>query len=245
MFVATTYLGRRDDPGTAARLDDADEVLHVVLSDTERRRSRVRTETADGRDLGVTVGRDLADGDVLETEDGHLVVVELAAVDALILEFGDADVGAVSALELGHAVGNRHWKLAIRGDEAVIPVPASTDRLESTIDEFLPDVPRRYESVPPTTFDDGGVDHDHGHDHDHDQGHDHDHENGHNHDHGQGQADGHEHGPPHDHASDENDTHDPDPDHDHDHDHDSETTAHGQRTDEVGRTLGAVDGEEP
>lgn len=164
MRVADTYLGHRDDPDVAARLSDA-EPLRVVLSDTDRRRSRVRTETADGADLGIVVSPELGDGDVLETDDGGLVVVELAAMDALVVEFGDADVTPITALEFGHAAGNRHWNLAVRDDEALFPVPGTRDRMLDTLADDLPDgVTTRFERVSPTVFDDAdAADHEHGH----------------------------------------------------------------------------------
>ena len=189
MLVADTYLGHRNDDAIAGAVDTSDHAT-VVLSDTERRRSRVRTETADGRDLGIVVARDLADGDVLEAEDGTPVVVELAAIEALVLDFADSDVSPTAALELGHAVGNRHWNLAVRGEEALFPVTESKARMEATVAELLPaDVPTRYEHVPPTTFDDSRVGHTHG-DGDHDAS-DHSHGGGgHAHDHGVRTIDG-------------------------------------------------------
>jgi len=171
MLVADTYVGHRDESDVAERLADADPAW-VVLSDTDRRRSRVRTETEDGRDLGVVVGRELADGDVLETESGELAVVELAAVEALVLDFSNADVSALAALELGHAAGNRHWDLAVRDGEALFPMADSRERMVAAVADSLPeDVTVRTERVPPTTFDDGGSPADHSHDdHSHDHG---------------------------------------------------------------------------
>jgi urease accessory protein len=184
MLVADTYFGHRDDDAVADALEASDYAT-VVLSDTERQRSRVRTETTGGRDLGIVVARDLGDGDVLEAEDGTLVVVELAAIEALVLDFADSAVSPTAALELGHAVGNKHWNLAVRDQEALFPVTDSKERMEETVAELLPaDVPTRYEHVPPTTFDDDGVDHSHGGDADvHDGG-------GHSHG-GAGHAHGH------------------------------------------------------
>jgi urease accessory protein len=184
MLVADTHLGNRDDPAVAERLADADP-HRVVLSATDRRRSRVRTETVAGRDVGVVVGRPLDDGDVLETDDGALVVVELAAVEALVLAFGD-DVSPTAALELGHAVGNRHRDLAVRGREALVPVADSRERTEALVADHLPDgATIRYEAVPPTTFDDGPA-------HAHDDGGSHTHESTHgegaSHTHGEGSS---------------------------------------------------------
>lgn len=162
MLVADTHLGHADDPDVAARLADADP-HRVVLSDVERRRSRVRTETRAGRDLGVVVARDLGDGDVLETEDGALVVVELAAVDAMAVPVADCEPEA--ALELGHALGNRHLDLAVRDGEALIPTDGSRTTVETVVETVLPDADYRYRDVAPTTFDDEP---DHAHDHSHD-----------------------------------------------------------------------------
>lgn len=191
MLVADTYLGHRDDDAVAEAVDASDYAT-VVLSDTERQRSRVRTETTASQDLGIVVARDLADGDVLEAEDGTLVVVELAEIEALILDFADSEVSPTAALELGHAVGNKHWNLAVSGQEALFPVTNSKERMEATVADLLPaDVPTRYEHVPPTTFDDGGVDHTHGDGTDtHDDG-DHSHGGaGHAHNHGVRTIDG-------------------------------------------------------
>jgi urease accessory protein len=180
MDVADRYLGDRADPTVADRLDD-ESYLTTVLSDTERRRSRVRTETVDGRELGIVVGRELEDCDVLETESGDLILVELATVEALVLDLSTTD-STTAALELGHAIGNRHWKLALRGSEAVIPATESRERMESLVGEWLPDATCRYEAVPPTLFgDDRGAAHDDDHAHDGDHSHAHPHSDSHSH----------------------------------------------------------------
>lgn len=193
MLVAKTRLGHRKDAEIAALLAEAD-AHRVVLSDTERRRSRVRTETTDGTDIGIVVADDLGNGDVLETDGGDLVVVELDAVNALVLEFDGADVSALEGVELGHALGNRHWDLALRDGNALFPVPDTRERMLEAVADHLPaGVETRFEAVPPTAFDDGG----HGGHGDHD--HEHDHGSGHDHDHGHTHTDevhSHSHGDP-------------------------------------------------
>ncbi|PSP85553.1 urease accessory protein UreE [Halobacteriales archaeon QS_6_64_34] len=175
MRVADTYLGNRSEDAVAEQLADAESAT-VVLSDTERQRSRVRTETTDGQELGVVVAEELAGGDVLEADDGTLVVVELAAVDVLVIDIDGSDMTPTAALEVGHALGNRHWDMALRDGEALFPVPDSRARMTATVEEVLPaGVETGFESVPPTTFDDTD---DHGHAHAAGHGADGDHDHG-------------------------------------------------------------------
>ena len=111
MLVADSYLGNVAEERVATRVERA-ESLSVTLSDTERRRSRVRTTADDGTDLGIVVPEPLSDGDVLSADDSF-VVVSLATVEAMVLTFNDSTPPA-RALELGHAIGNRHWDHTIR-----------------------------------------------------------------------------------------------------------------------------------
>ncbi|QLH81139.1 urease accessory protein UreE [Halosimplex pelagicum] len=197
MLVAETFVGSLDDESVAERVDGGDP-LHVAVDETERRRSRFRTTTADGTDLGVVVARELRDGDVLSTGD-RLVVVSLEAVAAMVVDFGgvaDPDRAAVTtALELGHAVGNRHWDLAVEDGRAYLPLADTRERMESTVEPHLPDgATIGYDEVAPALFDEGGgADHGHGaagHSHG-DHSHSHDGEGAHSHGHGEG---GHDHG---------------------------------------------------
>jgi urease accessory protein len=184
MLVADDFLGTVEDPDLRDRLDAA-ALLRITVDETERRRSRFRTTAEDGTDVGVVVARELEDGDVLEADD-RLVVVELEPVAAMVLDFrgtgGDADA-LTTAVELGHAVGNRHWDLAVEDQRVYLPAAESRERMESTVGPHLPDgVGVGYDEVPPTLFDgerghgDDGHSHgDHSHSHAHDDGHGHSH----------------------------------------------------------------------
>lgn len=167
MLVADTYLGTRDDPTVAERLRTADP-LTVVVDDTERRRSRFRTTAECGREVGVVVARDLDDGDVLDA-DGTPVVVRLEPIEALVVDFAGIDVPATTAVQVGHAVGNRHWSLAVRGEEVLLPVTDDRERMEAAVRPLLAEgADVEYAVVSPTTFDDAGNAHGgHGHDHAH------------------------------------------------------------------------------
>ncbi|MCU4802115.1 urease accessory protein UreE [Halobacteria archaeon HArc-gm2] len=187
MLVADSYVGNVDEDSDLAERLDAEDALTVTVGETERRRSRFRTTGDDGTDLGVVVGRELRAGDVLSA-DGRLVTVSLEPVDAMVVDLGgvDADSAAVAtALELGHAVGNRHWDLAVEGQRAYLPMADSRERMEAELEPHLPQgATIGYDEVSPALFDEGsGGGHGHedgGHSHSHgDGGHSHDHSHGH------------------------------------------------------------------
>ncbi|WP_273837428.1 urease accessory protein UreE [Halococcus sp. PRR34] len=186
MLVADTYLGSVEEAALAERVE-REEHATVTLDDTERRRSRVRTSTDDGTDLGIVIGRELGDGDVLDA-DGSLIVVALDTVPAMVLDFAAAggDTATVTAaVALGHAVGNRHWSLAVKGNEAYLSIADDRNRMEAAVRPLLPGgTTIGYREVSPTLFDEAGT-HDHTHDSD-DHG-----RTGNGHAHG---GDGHTHG---------------------------------------------------
>ncbi|MFA1609707.1 urease accessory protein UreE [Halobellus rubicundus] len=202
MRLADTYLGHRDEVRP-----DPDAALSVTLSDEERRRSRVRTETDSGEDIGIVVGETLADGDVLATDEGRPVLVSLASTTALVVDLADAvDADLTDALALGHAAGNRHWDLAVDGPRAYFPVTEDHERMEGEIRPLLPaGASIGYEDVSPALFDGdapgtiatpdhshSGAEAGHGHSHGGSRGHDHEHGHGdraHGHDHSHGDHD--------------------------------------------------------
>jgi urease accessory protein len=206
MHVIDTYVGNRSEGDVTDRLEGGDHES-VTVGDDERRRSRFRTSTEAGTDVGVVVDRELRSGDVL-AGDGLTVVVELEPVEALVVDLAGAE-GLPAAVRLGHAAGNRHWSLAVRGDQALFPVTDSSERMLSALEASLPaGASVATEAVPPSTFDgaretaagEGGGGgrqghgrkqdrgHEHGHDHEHGHGHNHGHEHEHGHGHGDGRG---------------------------------------------------------
>jgi urease accessory protein len=179
MLVADTVLGTVGDEDTAARVEAADS-LTVVVDNDQRRRSRFRTTATDGTDVGVTVGKTLADGDVLEA-DGRPIIVRLETVPAMVLDLAAATGSPTDAVALGHAVGNRHWELAVRETAVLLPVTENRERMERAVRPHLPEgATVRYEDVDPSLFDGhsafaAGHKHGDGGEHRHGDGHEHNH----------------------------------------------------------------------
>lgn len=192
---------RNADPELAETLaaHEADGTLErVVLDNTERRKSRLRVETDAGTDLGILVDQpELSAGDVLVVEAEFAVVVEFEAREAFVIDLPEPTESALlTAVELGHRVGNQHWDIAVDDGTVYIPVEADKAIIEDVLGPYLPaDAETRYEVVDADRFVDGDqtVDHGHGSDHDHGHGSDHDHSHGSDHEHTHSHESDHSH----------------------------------------------------
>ena len=161
MHVLDTYEGNAVD----AQPDET-----ITVGGTERRRSRFRTTTDAGTEVGVAVGRTLRAGDVL-SGDGLVAVVELEPVEALAIDLSDAGGPMTAAVELGHAIGNRHWDLAVREGTVLVPLAESEERVRATVEPHLSEgATVDTESVSPSLFDDRGPGDHSGHTHGHAHG---------------------------------------------------------------------------
>jgi urease accessory protein len=202
--ILDTRLGNRDEDEALARRIEREPVERVVLDGDQRRRSRFRTRTEAGTEIGVLVGGDaLREGDVIAGE-GLTAVVELAGREAIAVDFAGVDPDAealAAAAALGHEIGNRHRDLATRGTEVLVAVgeddPDRVHRELAGSDELPAGVRLCPETVDPSLFDgapEHAPGHGHGHTREHDGGgedheHDHEHGRGHGHDHERGSVD--------------------------------------------------------
>ncbi|MFB6107906.1 MAG: urease accessory protein UreE [Haloplanus sp.] len=180
MLVADSVLGTVED------FPDRN-VERVRLDDDERKRSRVRTTTDAGTDVGLVLGDAALDaGDVVYADADRVVAVAFERLDALVVDLTGVEGGPArlaSLVELGHVIGNRHRNLAVRDGEVVLP-----DEGEGLDAELRPHLPpgatTRRETVDPTLFDESrAADHSHDHGDGHAHGHD---EEAHSHDDGDG-----------------------------------------------------------
>jgi urease accessory protein len=191
MLVAETVLGNIEEDPHATRYAERPEteIERVVLDDRERRRSRVRTTTEAGTDIGIVVDRNqpLLPGDVLVDDSERMVVVTFEDRDALVITFEGTEFSTdvlVQLTQLGYQVGNRHWDLAVRDDEVLVALGTdSTQKIREVTAALPSDAQTHREAVDPTLFD--GTP---GHGSGQSDGHTHDH-NGHAHDHSHDHAD--------------------------------------------------------
>ncbi|WP_370980629.1 urease accessory protein UreE [Agaribacterium sp. ZY112] len=93
-------------------LHEGDKYLEVIASFEERKKSRYRTSTSCGQELGWFIERGyvLQEGDVLVCNDGTLVVVRCA--DEKVSNVTAKD--ELSLLRAAYHLGNRHVPLQVR-----------------------------------------------------------------------------------------------------------------------------------
>jgi len=116
MLKIDHIVGLATDPAVAEalhRLEHADAVEYLTLSEMDTQRHHLRAITDRGTEIAVRLPRTqhLGDGAVLLLDDARAVVVRMAEKKWLVLEAADV----ASALELGYFAGNMHWKVEFDG----------------------------------------------------------------------------------------------------------------------------------
>ena len=156
----------RDDSLRAAleAYDSEGQVERVVLDDHDRKRSRLRTTTDDGTDLGLVINNEsgLSAGDVLAHSDDRIIVVASERTEAAIVDLTFVETKQ-AALELGHHLGNQHWNLTVQDNQLYVPVPDKRTHVERSIKAVLGDVPVDYDYVDPALFGTDSAPHGHTH----------------------------------------------------------------------------------
>lgn len=166
MLVVDSILGNVETDADLAAARDRHRATgtleRVVLEERDRRRSRFRTTTDAGTELGVVLDAIPDPGDVLVANDERMMVVQLEPVETLVVTF-DADLALSTAVALGHAIGNKHWDLATRDGRVYIATDGHGDRRRSELTSLLPpSAAVTLDRVSPALFDGTDTVHAHG-----------------------------------------------------------------------------------
>lgn len=142
MIVIEHILGNvKKDPVWQERLKGATLDL-LALDQWEAQKSRCRKTSSEGLDLGISLDRNvmLADGDILlwDEEKRAAVVVQISLRDVMVIDLQQvkklpADELIKISFELGHALGNQHWKAVTKNNEVYVPLTVSTKVMDSVM----------------------------------------------------------------------------------------------------------------
>lgn len=237
MIIIEKVLGNIKQDGTWQARKKESQVDILRLDQHEAQKSRCRKHTEKGQDLGIALDRNvlLADGDVLFYDEATntMIIVEISLRDVLVVDLSHLATIPVDAqirvsFELGHALGNQHWKAVLKENHVYVPLSVSkevmasvmrTHGFDETAFKFVPGgeiLPKMSRSEARLLF--GGSEETHTHVHVSPQGHQYSHshdDHHHDHDHSH-QEDGHSHHHSHEHHhGDQTHTHP----HSHDHKH--------------------------
>lgn len=111
----------------------------VTIDEREARKSRLRLQTRQGRDLGIVLPRGtvLTDGDVFAVaEDASKVLIHIALQELMVLT-PHAHLTAQErwawAVRLGHVLGNQHWPVAVVEEQILLPVTVDRAVMETVL----------------------------------------------------------------------------------------------------------------
>jgi len=92
----------------------------LFLSRSDMQKSRLRTETEDGMEIGLSLqpGNTLHHGDILEIN-SNLVIIQQLPEKIIRVQMKDDDSSS-ARVQLGHIIGNRHRPLSISTDGSIL-----------------------------------------------------------------------------------------------------------------------------
>jgi urease accessory protein len=130
MRLVEAIVGNVNQPEWAERLAGA-TIDVLALDQWEAQKNRFRKTTRDGAELAVSLDRSvhLANGDILAWDEAEYraVVTVIQLKDVMVVDLsGLVALGTeemlMTAVELGHAIGNQHWPAVIKGQQVYVPL---------------------------------------------------------------------------------------------------------------------------
>ncbi|MBR8835592.1 MAG: urease accessory protein UreE [Stigonema ocellatum SAG 48.90 = DSM 106950] len=141
--LAQTYLGNSlENVSLFEQIEKArseEQCYEVHISQTDSRKGRIHAHTTTGVAVGIVKSRDwsLREGDVLETQEGRLLLIHLQDQKVMVLSFTEPVTDrAIELIHLGHVLGNHHWPIIVLDGKLYVQLAADVEVMESTIRGF-------------------------------------------------------------------------------------------------------------
>jgi urease accessory protein len=125
MLVINSILGNvYHEKNLSTKIQDAQQnktLKRLFLSRAEMEKSRLRTVTEDGTEIGLSFepGTVLHNGDVLEISSNFIVIHQLPE-KIIRVRIIDHDSSPNLLVQLGHIIGNRHRPISISSDGSIL-----------------------------------------------------------------------------------------------------------------------------
>ena len=135
MLLVDSILGNvYDGNNISQKIEDAKEsktLKRLFLSRPQMEKSRLRTETEDGTEIGLSLepGTILHNGDVLEI-DSNLIIIHQLPEKIIRVTINENNLSPNLLVQLGHIIGNRHRPISITSDGCIMFPIHNEDEVE-------------------------------------------------------------------------------------------------------------------
>ena len=125
MLLINSILGNAyRDSNLKEKIENATQnrtIKQLSLSRSDMEKSRLRTKTDDGTEIGLSLepGTTLDHGDVLEIN-SNLIITHQLPEKIISVKVSDDHHSSSIRVQLGHIIGNRHRPLSITSDGSVL-----------------------------------------------------------------------------------------------------------------------------
>jgi len=125
MLLIDSILGNAyDEKNLSQKIENAKQnqtLKRLFLSRSQMEKSRLRTETEDGTEIGLSLepGTVLHNGDVLEIN-SNLIVIHQLPEKIIRVTINENKLSPNLLVQLGHIIGNRHRPISIGSDGCIM-----------------------------------------------------------------------------------------------------------------------------
>ncbi|HEV7896728.1 MAG TPA: urease accessory protein UreE [Planosporangium sp.] len=140
-MLIESVIGNVDEPDRLGQLQPA-KIDNLVLDRWEAQKNRLRKATEGGTEVTLSLDRGsrLRNGDILywDRAGGTAIVARVELGEVMVVELGGlrtdpAEDVLRTAVQVGHALGNQHWPMVVKGARIWVPVAVDRAAMDSVM----------------------------------------------------------------------------------------------------------------